>query len=172
MRCPAAAANKLLLAGKIQIGWTSIKVEPLKQRPLQCYNCLEKGHTQGQCRSEKSRKETCYNCGAEGHKARGCTAPANCVLCAGTGRPANHRVGSDKCNPPKKSRKKTEKVSGKEEKEAQKKAPRKESVTGDKQTSAANTPGKKSKTVTQEKAPREPPEELMEVVMEETNTKL
>lgn len=50
-QCPLAAAIKVTKPGKIRIGWSVVKVELLKARPMQCYKCWETGHLKSQCGS-------------------------------------------------------------------------------------------------------------------------
>lgn len=49
VRCPLAAANKIVAAKTIQVGWIRARVEALEKRALQCFRCLKKGHTIAQC---------------------------------------------------------------------------------------------------------------------------
>jgi len=100
VRCPLTAANKLVAARKLRIGWTNSRVEALERRPLQCYRCMGKGHTKSQCPSPIDRGGNCYRCGRSGHAARDCTAPVRCPVCADLDRPANHRAGSRACTAP------------------------------------------------------------------------
>lgn len=102
IRCPVGAADKLLSAGTLTVGWARIRVMPLAARPLQCFRCLEKGHTRANCRATVDRSHCCYRCGVAGHTAASCTAPAQCMVCRDRGVPANHRWGGPACNPPKK----------------------------------------------------------------------
>ncbi|EFN90171.1 Gag-Pol polyprotein, partial [Harpegnathos saltator] len=71
---PFLAAKRVADKETIKIGWTQVKVELLQGRPLQCYKCLERGHVQQNCTSNKDRKDNCYRCGEPGHLARDCEA--------------------------------------------------------------------------------------------------
>ncbi|KYN02841.1 hypothetical protein ALC62_06328 [Cyphomyrmex costatus] len=99
IRCPVAVANAVVKDKKIRIGWMRSRVELLPERPLQCYKCLETGHIRAQCRSAIDYSEVCYRCGENGHPAKGCLQQVRCVLCAGRGLKANHRMGSQVCKP-------------------------------------------------------------------------
>ncbi|KOC58581.1 hypothetical protein WH47_09097, partial [Habropoda laboriosa] len=101
VRCPLAAARKLATAGRLKVGWVAARVEALKARPLQCYRCLEKGHTQHRCTAEVDRSRRCYRCGDSSHRAGQCpAADPKCPLCTDLGRPAGHRLGAKACAPP------------------------------------------------------------------------
>lgn len=49
VQCPIAAADRVVAAGSIKLGWIAAGVESLKTRPLQCYRCMGKGHVREQC---------------------------------------------------------------------------------------------------------------------------
>lgn len=100
-RCPVGAANKLSAAGTLTVGWARTRVMPLAARPMQCYRCLEKGHTRASCKAPVDRSGCCYRCGMAGHTAAVCSAPAQCVICRERGAPSNHRWGGPACKPPK-----------------------------------------------------------------------
>ncbi|XP_070171493.1 uncharacterized protein [Polyergus mexicanus] len=100
VQCPLRAANKIAAARAIQIGWSRAQAELLDRRPLQCFKCLERGHVQQHCSSPIDRRGCCYRCGESGHLARDCAGRVRCPICAGLGRPADHRVGSARCTPP------------------------------------------------------------------------
>lgn len=101
VRCPIPAAKKLREGGRLLVGWVSARVQVLQARPMQCYRCLQKGHVRAQCVSEADHSEDCYRCGRPGHKAAQCVAKAHCTLCAAGNKPAEHRMGSKACSPPK-----------------------------------------------------------------------
>lgn len=45
IQCPMRAALRIKEAGdSITVGWSKIKVEVLKPRPLQCFKCLARAH--------------------------------------------------------------------------------------------------------------------------------
>lgn len=104
VRCPIVPAQKILEVGRLQIGWVHANVELLRDRPMQCYKCMSKGHVQEHCTSEMDRQNACYNCGTEGHLARDCRNSPKCMICEEAGVPSAHRMGSTLCTPPKKKR--------------------------------------------------------------------
>jgi hypothetical protein len=104
--CPLVAARKLGAAGKVRVGWEWAYLEYLTLRQLQCYRCLEIGHTRQRCTNDVDRSERCYRCGDTSHRAAECaSAAAKCPLCADLGRPADHRMGGKACRPPTRRRK-------------------------------------------------------------------
>ena len=50
VRCPAAAARKIVLGKRLLIGWFSVRIEALQARPLQCYRYLRNGHVNSKCK--------------------------------------------------------------------------------------------------------------------------
>lgn len=106
VRCPAVGARKLVLAGRVALGWTMAKVIALHKRPLQCFRCFELGHVGATCVSPVDRAHLCYRCGESGHRARGYMAPTpKFPICESRGGPADHRMGSESCRPPKTTKK-------------------------------------------------------------------
>lgn len=105
VRCPLAAANKLVTARRLRVGWTNVRVKELEARPLQCFKCMAKGHVRAQCQGDVDRASLCYRCGSPGHIARECEAQVNCLVCRDLGRPAQHRAGSRACTAPRKKTK-------------------------------------------------------------------
>ncbi|XP_018365777.1 PREDICTED: uncharacterized protein LOC108762990 [Trachymyrmex cornetzi] len=43
LKCPLAAAKKATKDRRIRIGWTTVRIELLPERPVQCFRCLETG---------------------------------------------------------------------------------------------------------------------------------
>jgi len=97
VRCPESAAYKAAKSGKVQVGWAQAKVELLKARPLQCFRCLEFGHTRQRCTAATDRGDICYRCSQSGHMAGGCPNAPHCTLCAEKGLKAAHRMGGNAC---------------------------------------------------------------------------
>ncbi|XP_047534985.1 uncharacterized protein LOC125069508 [Vanessa atalanta] len=98
LSCPVAAAKKVLVAGRVRVGWISARVLLLEPRPLRCYRCQEGGHMGAACDRGVDRSRLCFRCGQPDHKARECTAAeANCILCSAAGKPATHALGSKAC---------------------------------------------------------------------------
>jgi len=104
VRCPTAAANRWVAAKKLRIGWSTARVEAPKRRSLQCFRCMERGHTIAQCGDGPDRIKHCYQCGEPGHVAKSCKTPVRCAICASLGRAFDHHVGSKRCTPPKRKK--------------------------------------------------------------------
>jgi len=100
IRCPLTAANRLARKGHLRLGWTRARIELLPERPATCFRCLQAGHVRATCPGNEDRSDLCYRCGVAGHLARECAASPRCLLCIGTGRGTNHRVGSRACRAP------------------------------------------------------------------------
>jgi len=97
VRCPETVAYKAAKTGKVKVGWAQAKVELLKARPLQCYRCLEFGHTRQRCTATTDRGSICYRCSQSGHLAMECTNTPHCALCEGKGLRTAHRMGGNAC---------------------------------------------------------------------------
>lgn len=97
-RCPLDVAIKVAAKEKIRIGWTNVKVELLKARPLQCYRCWESGHVKENCQSAVDRSAKCFRCGSDGHRANGCDSTyPKCAICSAKGLNDKHRMGGYNC---------------------------------------------------------------------------
>ncbi|KOC58734.1 hypothetical protein WH47_10102, partial [Habropoda laboriosa] len=58
---PQENLRNLATVGRIKVGWCAARVEAHKARPMQCYRCLEVGHTQHRCTAESSTLcDRCY----------------------------------------------------------------------------------------------------------------
>jgi len=106
MRCPLGVALEILERhknNKIKIGWCSVEIELLKNRPMQCYKCLAIGHPIQRCPSKINNMGKCNNCGEEGHHMKSCQNKPRCLVCIERGLDAQHRVGTERCRnyPPK-----------------------------------------------------------------------
>lgn len=53
--CPLQAAVKIAEKGVLTLGWTRVKIDLLKKRPIQCYKCWRYGHVRTGCRSDIDR---------------------------------------------------------------------------------------------------------------------
>ncbi|KAL0841762.1 hypothetical protein ABMA28_014026 [Loxostege sticticalis] len=100
VRVPVPVA-KTLSQGRLLVGWVSAKVKVLPPKEMRCFRCWETGHTGAQCTAEVDRSNHCYRCNKPGHKSRDCKEAPNCPLCAAAKKPADHKVGSRVCSPPK-----------------------------------------------------------------------
>ncbi|XP_020295450.1 uncharacterized protein LOC109860628 [Pseudomyrmex gracilis] len=67
VKCPLVAANALVRKGRLRLRWSMARVKLLKARGLQCFRCLQFGHTRLKCTALADRSKQCYNCGEEGH---------------------------------------------------------------------------------------------------------
>ncbi|KMQ89040.1 reverse transcriptase [Lasius niger] len=96
-RCPLSAAAVIAQRKRVRMGWTFVKVELLKSRPMQCFKCWGFGHVRFSCTSTIDRSNLCFNCGGEGHSLRDCRSPSHCVVCESTGSKSDHKMGSALC---------------------------------------------------------------------------
>lgn len=93
---PLDAAKRVLLAGKLKVGWTVCRIREYK-RTTSCFRCLESGHIAKACKGI-DRSKMCRKCGEEGHIARNCSNTPSCMLCVETpDQPSNHIMGSSGC---------------------------------------------------------------------------
>lgn len=97
VQCPKSAAITIAGKKRIQIGWTFVRVEALKARPLQCGKCWRTGHVKERCKSNKDFTGRCFRCGAKGHLAQVCQNKVRCLLCHDIGLNSEHRMGSYRC---------------------------------------------------------------------------
>lgn len=96
IRLPADQARRLILVGKIKIGWTVCRLRELTM-PVKCFRCLEYGHIAKVCKND-DRSKQCRRCGVEGHLAKACNSKPRCYVCkSDDGSPAEHVAGSSRC---------------------------------------------------------------------------
>jgi len=96
-RCPLEYAIRIAEQGSITLGWTVVRVELMKKRPIQCFRCWKFGHVRTNCRSEIDRMGMCFRCGEAGHPASKCSLTPKCVICAEINCESGHRIGSTRC---------------------------------------------------------------------------
>lgn len=103
VQCPLSAALQIAARERMRLGWTYTRATLLKQRPLQCFRCFERGHVRQNCTNPVDRSTRCYNCGSTAHQARDYRYRMKCPICSDFGLPAYHKVGGEACNPPKRA---------------------------------------------------------------------
>lgn len=98
VRCPLETAVRVAERGTVTLGWTRVRVELLKRRPVQCYKCWHFGHARPNCRSENERKGLCFRCGQADHAIDTCRAGfPKCLICEDIGKDSRHRIGNTRC---------------------------------------------------------------------------
>ncbi|KYN03567.1 hypothetical protein ALC62_05694, partial [Cyphomyrmex costatus] len=110
VRCPLSTAKKITRTPRLKIEWTSVRIDILPGRKIQCYRCLEEGHLKTECKNKVDRSDRCYRCGEADHMPRQCQRSVRCMVCANQGLSANHRLGGRACNPPKDIKRKARSV--------------------------------------------------------------
>ncbi|XP_037932839.1 uncharacterized protein LOC119667608 [Teleopsis dalmanni] len=78
VQLPTTAAEKLLEAGSITIGWIRAKMR-MRTETKRCFRCHGVGHIQRNCKGP-DRTNLCIKCGAPGHKLKACTNPPKCCI--------------------------------------------------------------------------------------------
>ncbi|XP_035742749.1 uncharacterized protein LOC118450859 [Vespa mandarinia] len=92
---PVPVIRAALEKGRINVGWTLVRVHGLRQRHLRCLRCLARGHVAVVCPATKHRIDLCYIYGKPDHLAKTCMDKPECPVCADAGqKPTNHRAGS------------------------------------------------------------------------------
>ncbi|EFN68990.1 hypothetical protein EAG_02451, partial [Camponotus floridanus] len=85
--CPLDIALKIAEHGHLKLGWTRVKIELMKKRPVQCFRCWHFGHVRTNCRSDRDRTGMCFRCGLTGHNAANCGAGMpKCAVCEELGK--------------------------------------------------------------------------------------
>lgn len=96
-RCPLDAAVRIAEWGSVGIGWTRVRVDLIRKKPVQCYKCWRFGHVRASCRNEEDHAGAYFRCGLTGHAAGSCGSAPCCVVCRDLKRSFDHRMGSFKC---------------------------------------------------------------------------
>lgn len=98
INCPLDIALKIAEHGHLKLGWTKVKIELMKKRPVQCFRCWHFGHVKTNCRSDRDRAGACFRCGLVGHKVANCNAGMpSCAICEEVGKDKRHRIGTPRC---------------------------------------------------------------------------
>lgn len=97
VQCPRTATVKIVELGRISIERSSVRVELLKSRPVQCKRGWRVSRVREKCKSTKDYSNCCFKCGIAGHAAIICTNKIRCTLCSDLGLNENHRMRSDRC---------------------------------------------------------------------------
>ncbi|XP_032664103.1 uncharacterized protein LOC116840888 [Odontomachus brunneus] len=97
VQCPLASAKKVLDGGRLRVGWTTVRVEALAGRPLQCYRCMQRGHVRATYTSVMDCSGLCYRCGRDGHRTAECGGQVECPVCRDAKRSCGHRMGIFLC---------------------------------------------------------------------------
>lgn len=96
VHCPLDLATRIASAGSVNLGWTMVRVELLRKKPVQCFRCWRFSHVRNNCRSAVDRTGLCFRCGKGGHAVRNCVELSRCAVCAemnkGSGLPAVLRI--------------------------------------------------------------------------------
>lgn len=94
VRCPVECAIKIAETGRVQVRWTSARIELLGRRLPKCYWYMAIGHVQARCPSKADGGYACLNCGEESHMVSDCKSEAWYRPYAERGFPAGHRTDS------------------------------------------------------------------------------
>lgn len=98
VQCPLNAAISVAETGYLRIGWTRVRVELMKKKPIQCFRCWRFGHVRQNCSASEDRQGSCFRCGQSGHLANICSEAPHCVVCAQLpDAGCAHRLGSYIC---------------------------------------------------------------------------
>ncbi|KAI4475442.1 hypothetical protein M0804_014305 [Polistes exclamans] len=104
---PSALCQAAIDRGSILVGWSSVRVFPVRPRPLRCHRCLARGHVAASCPAPGVRRGVCFRCREPGHVAKDFEDKPRCPICVAAGRSrTSHRAGTWECTlvPPTKGR--------------------------------------------------------------------
>lgn len=97
VHCPLEYATRMASSGSINLGWTVVRLELLRRKPVQCFRCWRFGHVRSNCRSGVDRTGLCFRCGGAGHAVRECVEIPRCAVCVEMGGDHAHRLGAPRC---------------------------------------------------------------------------
>ncbi|XP_037957889.1 uncharacterized protein LOC119687587 [Teleopsis dalmanni] len=96
VQLPTIAAEKLLEAGSITIGWIIAKMR-MRTETKRCFRCHGVGHIQRNCKGP-DRTTLYIKCGEPEHKLKDCANPPKCCICSDAGlKTIDHIAASGKC---------------------------------------------------------------------------
>lgn len=95
--CPIEIAIRIAELGPFNLGWTRVRADLMRKRPVQCFRCWRFGHVRSNCGSQIERTGLCFRCGGSGHSAANCNSEPKCLVCLESGKDSNHRVGTPRC---------------------------------------------------------------------------
>lgn len=115
IRVNAQAAEEMLKANTIKIGWTHCRIRQ-RTEILRCFKCFGYGHKQSSCPNpDRKGQGLCIQCGEKGHKKKDCKNQPKCCLCVELETPSsiNHVPGTGSCKVFRKALEEAKKASSK-----------------------------------------------------------
>jgi hypothetical protein len=97
VKCPIDVAVRMIETGRIQIGWSSIRMRLAKNNPVRCYKCWASGHLSYNCPEQIDRRGSCFRCGTTDHAVGECDRPVNCLISARKNLRSDHWTGGPHC---------------------------------------------------------------------------
>ncbi|XP_055837551.1 uncharacterized protein LOC129905948 [Episyrphus balteatus] len=115
IRVNAQAAEEMLKASTVKIGWTHCRIRQRTEVP-RCFKCFGYGHKQSSCPNpDRKGQGLCIQCGEKGHKKKDCKNQPKCCLCVEleTTSSINHVPGTGSCQVFRKALEEAKKASSK-----------------------------------------------------------